>query len=160
MSTFSSPAGWRERAKRTNEKNHARAEMADVRAIRAQAEAESAARALAESAAQEAANKAALLACPCCRGEGKVTAEVAELVYRALERLPSDSRPDPAILANLAKIARHETTHTPGPKLTHGLAYPAPVSPVEHAATAPATTRKPNRINRFTEDGALIELDG
>lgn len=159
MSNFSSPAGWRERTKQTREKHQARVDMADVRAIRAQAEAESAARALAESAAIEAANRAAKLSCPCCKGEGKVTVEVAELVYRALERLPSDSRPDPTILANLARISRGEAVHTHTPKLSHGLSHPAPVASANHVATTTTTARKTSKINRLTEEGALIELD-
>ncbi|WP_411904142.1 hypothetical protein [Methylorubrum thiocyanatum] len=157
--SFSSPAGWRERTKRTAEKNQARADMTDVRAERARLAVEHAERSASELAAQEAANRAEKLACPCCRGEGRVTVEMAELVFRALERLPSESRPDPTVLATLGRIARGEQVHQHGPKVSHGLSHPTPVAQVETATTTPVPVKKSSNINRLTDDGALIELD-
>jgi len=158
MSTFSSPAGWRERTKQTRARHADYDDKAAIRAERARLDGENAARALAESAAAEAANRAAMLACPCCRGEGRVTVEMAETVYRALERLPSDSRPDATVLATLGRIARGEAVHQHGPKISAGLSHPAPVKPAESAAMTTTKTGKSNRINRLTDDGALIEL--
>jgi len=112
----------------------------------------------AQAAARDDANRATQMACPCCRGEGRVTVEMAELVYRALERLPSESRPDPTVLATLGRIARGEAVHQHGPKVSHGLSHPAPVAQVETATTTPAKVKKTSNFNRFTEDGALIEL--
>lgn len=159
MSTFSSPAGWRERTKQTRAKHAEYDDKAAIRAERARLDSENAARAIAESAAHEAVNRAAQLACPCCRGEGRVTVEMAEIVYRALERLPSDSRPDTTVLATLGRIARGEAVHQHGPKISAGLSHPAPVAPIEHAATTSTAARKVNKVNRFADDGALIELD-
>ncbi|MBA8916004.1 hypothetical protein [Methylorubrum thiocyanatum] len=156
---YSSPGGWRERTKRTDAKNAERASKADIRAERARLAVEHAERSAAEVAALEAANRAEKLACPCCRGEGKVTVEMVELVFRALERLPSESRPDATVLATLGQIARGEQVHQHGPKVSHGLSHPAPVAHVETATKTPARMKKPNDISRFTEDGALIELD-
>ncbi|CAO4145264.1 hypothetical protein [Methylorubrum aminovorans] len=156
---YSSPGGWRERTKRTNEKNAERASMADIRAERARMAVEHAERSAAELAAYDAANRATQMACPCCRGEGRVTVEMAELIYRALERLPSESRPDATVLATLGRIARGEQVHQHGPKISHGLSHPAPVGVVATATTAPVTVKKPSNINRLTDDSALIELD-
>jgi len=157
--SFSSPGGWRDRTKRTKEKDQARADMADVRAERARLAVEHAERSAAELAAHEAANRAEKLACPCCRGEGKVTVEMAELVFRALERLPSESRPDPTVLATLGRIARGEQVHQHGPKVSHGLSHPAPVAQVGAATKTPVSVKKSSNINPLTDDGALIELD-
>ncbi|GAA0236571.1 hypothetical protein LNAOJCKE_1588 [Methylorubrum aminovorans] len=156
--SFSSPGGWLERTKRTREKQAARADMADIRVQRAQLAVHQAERDAAEMARFEAENRAAKLACPCCRGEGRVTAEMAELVYRALERLPRDSKPDAMVLANLARIARGEAVHTHGPKVSLGLAHPSPVASAETATTTPSQIKKPINSNSFTDDGALIEL--
>ncbi|MEG9503166.1 MAG: hypothetical protein MIN69_15155 [Methylorubrum extorquens] len=156
---YSSPGGWRERTKRTDAKNAERASKADIRAERARLAVEHAERSAAEVAAHEAANRAEKLACPCCRGEGKVTVEMAELVFRALERLPSESRPDATVLATLGRIARGEAVHNYGPRISHGLSHPAPVVQFEAATKTPTKIKKSNDISRFTEDGALIELD-
>ncbi|OHV17878.1 hypothetical protein BK022_02770 [Methylorubrum extorquens] len=84
---------------------------------------------------------------------------MAELVFRALERLPSESRPDATVLATLGRIARGEQVHQYGPKVSHGLSHPAPVTLVEPATTTHAQIKKPIKSSRFTDDGALIELD-
>ncbi|MCP2080815.1 UNVERIFIED_ORG: hypothetical protein J2W74_002001 [Methylorubrum zatmanii] len=156
--SFSSPGGWRERTKRTHEKRAARDDLADVRAERARMAMEKAAADAAQAAARDDANRATQMACPCCRGEGRVTVEMAELVYRALERLPSESRPDATVLATLGRIARGEAVHNYGPKISHGLSHPSPIAQVETATTTPAKVEKSSNVNRFTEDGALIEL--
>lgn len=158
MTTYSSPGGWRDRTKKTAEKAQSRADLAEIRAARAQADIAKSIQDASDVERFEAENRAHKLACPCCRGEGRVTVEMAELLYRALEKLPSDSRPDPVILANLGRIARGEAVHTHTPKISHGLSHPAPVATVETATTSPDTVKKRSNVNCFTEDGALIEL--
>lgn len=156
--SFSSPGGWRERTKRTNEKNADRAGMADIRAARAAMEAERQRLADAQNALEAERLRLSRLRCPCCDGDGTVTPIQAEHVYRAFERLPSESRPDPEHIASLAAIAQRQPVHGRTPRIVAGVHQPAPVALVETATTTPAKVKKSSNVNRFTEDGALIEL--
>lgn len=159
MSNFSSPAGWRERSKRTAEKNQVRVDMADIRAARAAMEAEQQRLADAQNALEAERLRLSRLRCPCCDGDGTVTPIQAEHIYRAFERLPSESRPDPEHVASLAAIASRQLVHGRTPRIVAGVHQPAPVAPVGTASTASVTVKKANKINHLTDDGALIELD-
>jgi hypothetical protein len=157
--SFSSPGGWRERTKRTNEKQAARQGMADIRAARAALETERQRLADEQNALESERLRLSRLRCPCCDGDGTVTPLDAERIYRAFERLPSESRPDPEHVASLAAIALREPVHGRTPRIVAGVHHPAPVATVETATTSPATVKKRSNVNRFTEDGALIELN-
>ena len=167
--TFSNPAGWRERVKKARERQAARDDAADVRQERARLYAAAAAESARQAAANEARARAERLTCPCCNGDGKLTVEAAERIYRALELLPSHSRPDPVVIATLATIARGEAVHRLGPKISQGTSHPrgpdADLGPMH----VPADAQKRNKtlnISRLgdsdytpddTPDGALIE---
>nr|WP_129545688.1 hypothetical protein [Methylorubrum zatmanii] len=157
--SFSSPGGWRERIKRTNEKQAARRDMADIRAARAALETEKQRLADEQNALEAEKLRQSRLRCPCCDGDGTVTPIQAELAYRAFGRLPSESRPDPEHIASLAAIAQRQPVHGRTPRIVHGVHHPAPVAYVETATTTPSQTKKTSKANRFTDDGALIELD-
>ncbi|CAO4181334.1 hypothetical protein [Methylorubrum extorquens] len=157
--SFSSPGGWRERTKRTNEKNAERAAMAEIRAARAALEAEGQRLADEQKVIESERLRLSRLRCPCCDGDGTVTPIHAEHVYRAFERLPSESRPDPEHVASLAAIAQRQPVLGRTPRIVHGVHHPAPVATVEPATTTPAQAKKANKISRLTNDGALIELD-
>lgn len=153
--TIANNMKWRERTKRAAEKNFVTDELAEKRANRAAMYAAQAAEAEAELAADAAADRAAKLACPCC-GEGRVTVEFAERVYRALERLPSDSRPDPVVLATLARIARGEVPHSAGPTVSNGLRHPTAPAAAEPVKPEKRSSGKALAVPE-TPDGALIE---
>lgn len=157
--SFSTPAGWRERTKRTAAKAQARDEMAEIRAARAAMEAERQRLADAQNALEAERLRLSRLRCPCCDGDGTVTPIQAEHVYRAFERLSSESRPDPEHIASLAAIAQRQPVHGRTPRIVAGVHQPAPVAQVETETTTPVPTRKANKVNRSTDDGALIELD-
>lgn len=146
---------WAERTKRHREKVAARDDAAEKRANRAALYASQAAQAESDLAAEAAADRAAKLACPCC-GEGRVTVEFAERVYRALERLPSDSWPDPVVLATLARIARGEVPHSAGPAVSKGLKHPTAPAAVE-PSKAEKRSHSRGLSASETPDGALIE---
>ncbi|MFD6319883.1 hypothetical protein [Methylorubrum thiocyanatum] len=156
---FSSPGGWRERTKRTHEKQAARDAMAETRAARAALEAEKQRLADEQNALEAERLRLSRLRCPCCDGDGTVTPIQAEHIYRAFERLPSESRADPEHVASLAAIAQRQPVNGRTPRIVHGVHHPAPVALVEAATKAPAKIKKSNDVSRFTEDGALIELD-
>jgi hypothetical protein len=88
-----------------------------------------------------------------------VTAIQAEHIYRAFERLPSESRPDPEHVASLAAIAQRQPVHGRTPRIVAGVFHPVPVALVATATTTPMTVKKVDKINPLTDDGALIELD-
>ena len=155
----SSPGGWRERTKRTNEKAQARADMAETRAARAALEAERQRLADERTAIEAERLRLSRLRCPCCDGDGTVTPTQAEHIYRAFERLPSESRPDPEHIASLAAIALRQPVYGRTPRIVAGVHHPAPVAHVEAATTTPVPVGKSSKNNRLTDDGALIELD-
>ncbi|MER2252931.1 hypothetical protein ABS772_23725 [Methylorubrum podarium] len=157
--SFSNPGGWRERVKRTAAKAQARDDMAEIRAARAGFEAEKQRLADEQNALDAESLRLSRLRCPCCDGDGSVTPIHAELVYRALERLPSESKPDPEHIASLAAIALRQPVHGRTPRIVHGVHHPAPIALVELAATMPVTVKKANKVNKFPDDGALIEID-
>ncbi len=151
MSNFSSPGGWRDRLKKTRDKQNIRDDMAEVRAERARAssaKAEEDARAAAAHAAEVAATRCA---CPVC-DSGTVTVELAERVYRALQKLPSDSRPDPDIMLSIARIAQGQAAHGHTPRVALGLAHP-------RAVEQPPKGKKHSKNSKLIDDGALIELE-
>lgn len=160
--TYSSPGGWKERVRKTAEKQAGRDSLADVRAQRAAMYAEQAERGRIEAAENAARMQAERIVCPCCAGEGRITVELAERVYRALERLPSDSRPDLHVMATLAQIARGETVHGFGPKVSEGLSHPVPLAAETKVAPAQSFRTSGNRNkladHDFTDDRALIEV--
>lgn len=155
---FGAYQGWKDRTKKTAEKQAARQDMAHIRAARAAMEAERQRLADAQNALEAERLRLSRLRCPCCDGDGTVTPIQAEHVYRAFERLPSESRPDPEHVASLAAIASRQPVHGSTPRIVAGVHQPAPVAHVEAATTTPANVKKSNNVNRFTEDGALIEL--
>lgn len=157
--SFSSPGGWRERTKRTKEKQTAREDMADIRAARAALETERQRLADEQNAIEAERLRLSRLRCPCCDGDGTVTPIQAEHVYRAFERLPSESRPDPEHVASLAAIAQRQPVHGRTPRIVHGVHHPSPVAFDKPATTTPSQIKKPSKANRFTDDGALIELN-
>nr|WP_321182363.1 hypothetical protein [Methylobacterium sp. Leaf122] len=156
---FSSPGGWRERTKRTKEKQAERDGIAEIRAARAALETDRQRLADEQNALEAERLRLSRLRCPCCDGDGTVTPIQAEHIYRAFERLPSESRADIEHVASLAAIAQRQPFHGRTPRIVHGVHHPAPVAHVETATTSPAQIKKISKINRFTDDGALIELD-
>lgn len=156
---FGAYQGWKDRTKKTAEKQAARQDMAEIRAARAALETEKQRLADEQNAIEAERLRLSRLRCPCCDGDGTVTPIQAELVYRAFERLPSESRPDPEHVASLTAIALRQPFHGRTPRIVAGVHHPAPVAQVETATTSPSMVKKRSKINRFTEDGALIELD-
>lgn len=156
---FGAYQGWKDRTKKTTEKQAARKDMAEIRAARAEMESEKQKIADAQIALEAERLRLSRLRCPCCDGDGTVTAIQAEHIYRAFERLPSESRPDPEHVASLAAIAQRQPVHGRTPRIVAGVFHPVPVALVETATMTPSQIKKPSKANRLTDDGALIELD-
>ncbi|GEP03690.1 hypothetical protein [Methylobacterium oxalidis] len=171
MSFTSIPGGWRDRAKKVREAQERRDQAAEIRAERARMAEEHRALSERQMAEAEAARAVARVSCPCCDA-GHVTVDFAERIYRALERLPSHSKPDPAVLEHLFAIAQGVTPPAASrrPYLTVQVSRPRTVEqaaaraetadPITHVTgPAPATKGKvkPSPELEFTADGALIE---
>lgn len=77
-------------------------------------------------------------------------------MYRAMERLPSDSWPDPVVLATLARIARGEVPYSAGPAVSKGLRHPTAPAAVEPSKAEKRISSKGLTVPE-TPDGALIE---
>lgn len=146
MNNYSSPGGWRDRVKKSNEKRQARDDLADVRAERARLMMANAEKDAAQAAEAAAAVAVTRCNCPVC-DTGIVTVELAERVYRALRLLPSDSKPDAEIMATLARIAQGQVAHGHAPRIVEGVKHPR------------AVRKKHSSNNGLTDDGALIDLD-
>ncbi|MEA1830942.1 hypothetical protein U8607_02505 [Methylobacterium durans] len=164
MSFTSIPGGWRDRAKKVREVQDARDAAAEIRAERARLAEEH--RLLSELQAAEniTADEATICVCPAC-DTGRVSVQQAERIIRALERLPSDSRPDPAVLSYLASVAKDVvapgTARAPR-KLVH-THYPRAVEPIAPAQSVQMPVSAKDKVRRTddprtTEDGALIEV--
>lgn len=147
---------WKGRTAKVAARSAARAAAADVRAARAAHAQAEAKRGQAEAAANAERERALKLACPCCRGEGRVTVEQAERTYRSHELLPSYSKPDLTVMATLASVARGEAVHGVGPRITEGLSYPTAPAVPETAKDKYTSGASMLRVDE-TEDGALIE---
>ncbi|TXM72914.1 hypothetical protein FV218_12305 [Methylobacterium sp. WL69] len=157
MSNFSSPSGWRDRLKRSKEKQVARDDMADIRAQRAKLAEDARAEGEKQARATEAALKTSRCACPVC-DSGYVTVEVAERIYRALARLPYDSKPDLAVIEAL--VAAANGTAAPGtaryPVIPAGAKGLRRID-LDEAETAPASKPK-LRATTEGRDGSLIDV--
>jgi len=126
--------GWLDRTKKATNKAAQDANWRDVDAIRQAHYAEQ--RRIAQAEQDERHRRQGLkVACPCC-DTGSVSVELAEKIYRALERLPAESAPDALKLAALVAVAsglppiEAQIVHA-----THGLTAPRKVpGPVVMAA--------------------------
>lgn len=154
MSNFSSPSGWRDRLKRSKEKQVARDDMADIRAQRTKLAEDARAESEKQARATEAALKTSRCACPVC-DSGYVTVEIAERILRALARLPYDSKPDPSVMEAL--VAAANGTTAPGtaryPVIPAGAKGLRRID-LDEAEIAPATKPKPSARG----DGGLIDV--
>lgn len=150
---------WKERTKRASEKQAARDDMADTRARRAahQSALETESRRLAEEHAAR--DRQHRLYCPACGGEGVLSPDQAEKVFRAFERLASDSKPDLEVLDTLRTIARGDVPHRRGPHICSGVSHPRRAAAEPVAESAKAEKRSSGRALPVPEtlDGALIE---
>lgn len=157
MASFSSPSGWRDRLKRSTERQADRDGMAEIRAQRAKLDEDNRAASAAQARETEAALKAARCACPVC-DSGYVTVEVAERIYRALARLPYDSKPDLAVIEAL--VAAANGTAAPGtaryPVIPQGAKGLRRIG-LDEAETAPASKPK-TRATTEGRDGSLIDV--
>lgn len=140
--------------------------MTQIRAARSAMYAAEAAEAQRVAAEIEAQNKAQRCHCPIC-DTGLITVDLAERVYRALERLPSDSKPDPAVIQALVAAAQGIAAPATArfPRITADVKHPRRVEADRGPDTAPAGTPTSKRPipsseiseDEFTQDGALIE---
>jgi len=122
--------GWRQRQRDALAKR-GDSEMTAIRAERARLAEEG--RLRSEAQAREAAEsrKVTRIVCPCCDGDATVTLAQAELVIRALARLPADAKIDADVMSMLTAIAAGAPIHNLHSMPTHRhLARPRAVAQV------------------------------